>query len=58
MREASGEYVRCLEEKGLLVDEEVLIVDCGSLKLKGIQWKESLLMEEDGGLRKRKCGRL
>ena len=39
MREASGEYVRCLEEKGLLVDEEVLIVDCGSLKLKGIQWK-------------------
>ena len=38
MREASGEYVRCLEEKGLLVDEEVLIVDCGSLKLKGIQW--------------------
>ena len=38
-REASGEYVRCLEEKGLLVDEEVLIVDCGSLKLKGIQWK-------------------
>ena len=39
MREASGEYGRCLEEKGLLVDEEVLIVDCGSLKLKGIQWK-------------------
>ena len=39
MREASGEYRRCLEEKRLLVDEEVLIVDCGSLKLKGIQWK-------------------
>ena len=39
MREASGEYVRCLEEKGLLVDEEVLIVDCGSLNLIGIQWK-------------------
>ena len=30
MREACGEYVRCLEEKGLLVDVEVLIVDCGS----------------------------
>ena len=39
MREASGEYGRCLEEKRLLVDEEVLIVDCGSLNLKGIQWK-------------------
>ena len=38
MREASGEYVRCLEEKGLLVEEEVLI-DCGSLKMKGIPWK-------------------
>ena len=33
MREACGEYVRCLEEKGLLVDVEVLIVECGSLKL-------------------------
>ena len=43
MREASGEYVRCLEEKGLLVDEEVLIVDCGSLKLKGIQSKGGYL---------------
>ena len=39
MREASGEYVGCLEEKGLLVEEEVLIVDCGSLKIKGIPWK-------------------
>ena len=34
MREASGEYVRYLEEKGLLVEEEVLIVGCGSLKMK------------------------
>ena len=48
MREASGEYGRCLEEKRLLVDEEVLIVDCGSLNLKGIQWKGAILMEEDG----------
>ena len=31
--------MRCLEEKGLLVEEEVLIVDCGSLKMKGIPWK-------------------
>ena len=42
MREASGEYVRCLEEKGLLVEEEVLI-DCGSLKMKGIPWKGSYI---------------
>ena len=43
MREASGEYVRYLEEKGLLVEEEVLIVDCGSLKMKGIPWKGSYI---------------
>ena len=43
MREACGEYVRCLEEKGLLVDVEVLIVECGSLKLKGIQSKGGYL---------------
>ena len=39
MREAYGEYFRCLEEKGLLVEEELLIVDSGSLKMKGIRWK-------------------
>ena len=43
MREASGEYVRCLEEKGLLVEEEVLIVGCGSLQMKGIPWKGSYI---------------
>ena len=43
MREASGEYVRYLEEKGLLVEEEVLIVGCGSLKMKGIPWKGSYI---------------
>ena len=43
MREACGEYVKCLEEKGLLFDVEVLIVHCGSLKLKGIQWKGGYL---------------
>ena len=58
MREASGEYVRYLEEKGLLVEEEVLIVGCGSLKMKGIPWKGAILMEDDGGLRKSNCGRL
>ena len=58
MREASGEYVRYLEEKGLLVEEEVLIVDCGSLKMKGIPWQGAILMENDGGLWKRNCGRL
>ena len=42
MREAYGEYFRCLEEKGLLVEEELLIVDSGSLKMKGIRWKGGL----------------
>ena len=58
MREASGELLRCQEEKGLLVEEEVLIVDCGSLKMKGIPWKGAILMEDDGGSWKRNCGRL
>ena len=41
-----------------MVEEEVLIVDCGSLKMKGIPWKGAILMEDDGGLWKRNCGRL
>ena len=41
-----------------MVEEEVLIVDCGSLKMKGIPWKGAILMKEDGGSWKRNCGRL
>ena len=37
MGEASGELLRCLEEKGLLVEEEVLIVDCGQSQIK-VNW--------------------
>ena len=32
-----------------------VIVDCGSLKMKGIRWKGAILMEEDGGSWKRNC---
>ena len=58
MREASGEYVRYLEEKGLVVDEEVLIVGCGSLKMKGIPWKGSYIDGRRWWAWKRNCGRL
>ena len=34
-----------MEEKGLLVEEEILIVDCGSLKMKRLPWKGGSIYE-------------
>ena len=47
-----------MEEKGLWVEEEGLMVDGGSLKMKGIPWMRAILMEQEGGSWKRNCGRL